>query len=75
MMKLLGGAGVGTRPFFYPLHMQPVLKKFGIEPKGEFPNSEKLYEYGFYLPSGLGISNEEIEKVVSIMTNILRDHI
>ncbi len=75
MMKLLAGVGVGTRPFFYPLHMQPVLKKFGIEPKGEFPNSEKLYEYGFYLPSGLGISNEEIEKVVSSMKNILRDYV
>ena len=75
MMKLLATAGVGTRPFFYPLHLQPVLQKFGIAPKGDFTNSEKIYEYGFYLPSGLGLSNNDIEQVVIAFKNILQDYV
>ena len=29
-MKKLSSSGVGTRPFFYPMHMQPVLKRMGF---------------------------------------------
>ena len=55
---------VGTRPFFYPMHKQPVLKKMGIFNKNYFPVSEKLYEQGLYLPSGLTLKEEDI-KIVS----------
>ncbi len=55
---------IGTRPFFYPMHKQPVLKKMNIFKKNYFPVSERLYEQGLYLPSGLTLKEEEI-KIVS----------
>ncbi len=55
---------IATRPFFYPMHKQPVLKKMGIFKKNYFPISEMLYEQGLYLPSGIKLKQEEI-KIVS----------
>ena len=55
---------VGTRPFFYPMHKQPVFKKMEIFNKSYFPVSEKLYEQGLYLPSSLTLKEEDI-KIVS----------
>ena len=61
--------GIQTRPFFYPMHLQPVFKKYK---KGKFPVSEKIAKYGLYLPSGLGLKKEEIKKVCSIIKNIIK---
>lgn len=70
VMKLLAEKGIGTRPFFYPMHLQPVLKKMGLYSTEEYPNSEKLYSYGFYLPSGLALTNEQIYEVVKNVKEI-----
>lgn len=51
-MEALHQRGIGTRPFFFPLHQQPVLKQFGIAHKGSLPVSEWLGKQGFYLPNG-----------------------
>ncbi len=67
--KKLAKKGVQTRPFFYPMHLQPVLKKYVQE--GEFPISERIVKYGLYLPSGLGLKKEEITKVCSAIKEIL----
>ncbi|MDR2723754.1 MAG: DegT/DnrJ/EryC1/StrS family aminotransferase [Holosporaceae bacterium] len=56
--------GVGTRPFFYPMHQQPVLIRLKLSDKEYRPVSERLYDRGFYIPSGLGLDDEQIEKVV-----------
>lgn len=29
-MKKLGDQGIGTRPFFFPMHLQPIFKKMGL---------------------------------------------
>lgn len=62
-MRKLAENGIGTRPFFYPLHSQPVFKKLGILKSQSLPVSEKLYERGFYIPSGLTLTGDEIEQV------------
>jgi perosamine synthetase len=62
-IKKFFAKNIGCRPFFYPMHMQPVLKKKGFFRKETFPNSENLYKHGFYIPSGLGITDNEIEIV------------
>ena len=67
VMNYLKENGIGTRPFFYPIHQQPVLKKMGLFKNDSHPNSELMYEQGFYIPSGLGLTQEEIE----ITSNIL----
>lgn len=62
-MKKFIKKGIECRPFFYPLHMQPVFRKKGMFMSDTYPNAENLYKYGFYIPSGLGISDREIEIV------------
>jgi perosamine synthetase len=71
IMKQLGEKGIGTRPFFYPMHLQPVLKRMGLYTHETYPNAEKMYNYGFYLPSGLALTNEQIHEVVKELKEIL----
>ena len=57
--------GVGTRPFFQSLHLQPVLKNYGLEKQKSLPVSEWLSNSGFYLPNSLNITKEEQDIVIS----------
>jgi perosamine synthetase len=58
-------AGIDTRPFFYPLHLQPLLKKFNLSFQPSLKASENLRSQGFYLPSYVGITNTEIDFISS----------
>jgi len=62
-MKILQSKGIGCRPFFYPLNSQPILKKMHLTDSIERPISNKIYDRGFYIPSGLNLSIEKIERV------------
>jgi perosamine synthetase len=73
IMKQLADKGIGTRPFFYPMHLQPVLRNMGLFKNAHCPNSEKLYKQGFYLPSGLAITNEQIIIVSETLKQILKN--
>ena len=57
-------ANIGTRPFFWCMHEQPVFKKMGLFIDEKYPIGEKLARNGFYIPSGLGLSQEDIDRVV-----------
>jgi perosamine synthetase len=65
MVKKLGDAKIGTRPFFWCMHEQPVFKKMGLFENESYPVAEKLARNGFYIPSGLGLSNEDIAEVIA----------
>lgn len=69
-MKLLAQKGIGTRPFFYPMHLQPILKRMGLYTNETYPNAENMYTYGFYVPSGLAITNEQIHTVANALKEI-----
>ena len=56
---------IGTRPFFWCMHEQPVFKKMGLFKDECYPVAEKMARNGFYLPSGLGLTNNDIEVVIS----------
>ena len=72
-MKKLDEMGIGTRPFFWSMHEQPVFKKMGLF-KNEFhPVAENLARKGFYIPSGLGISNDKIKIVAKEIKTIIND--
>ena len=64
LASLLKSRGVDTRPFFFPLHHQPVLEKYGYGKQTALPVAERLGKQGIYLPSYIGISDEDIEYVI-----------
>lgn len=72
-MARLAKAGVGCRPFFYPLHQQPVLREMGFFSGEQYPVAERLGERGFYLPSGLSLKPEEMETVVYKLRYLLSE--
>lgn len=74
MMKLLMNKGVQTRPFFYPLHKQPVFKNFDWYKEQTLPVSEYLGDYGFYFPSGLTLTEEQIKTVVKTFNEVLDEN-
>jgi perosamine synthetase len=71
IQEKLGKKGVQTRPFFYPMHLQPVFQSMAWYKKEKPAISEHLYDYGFYLPSGLTLKTEEIEQVVTSLKEVL----
>jgi perosamine synthetase len=71
VMSELGEYKIGTRPFFYPMHKQPVFNKMGLFLDDNLPNSEKLYERGFYIPSGLALTNVQMQEVSDALHKIL----
>lgn len=64
--------GVETRPFFLGMHEQPVFHDMGLfnDSAGKFPVSERLARRGLYVPSGLAMTNEQIEQVCDAMEKI-----
>ncbi|MFD1736783.1 DegT/DnrJ/EryC1/StrS family aminotransferase [Bacillus salitolerans] len=73
VMEMLHQRGIGTRPFFWPMHKQPVFNKMGLFLDEEYPVSEKISNYGFYLPSGLSITPTQIEIVAENLKAILME--
>ena len=71
-MKKLSKYGIETRNFFWPLHQQPVLKKMGLFKKCKLPVSENLAKNGFYIPTGLSITEAQQKYVINKIKKILR---
>jgi perosamine synthetase len=63
--------GIGTRPFFHGLHEQPALLRDGLVDPVSLPATESLSRRGFYLPSGLGLSSEDQERVIAAVTALV----
>lgn len=71
-MKLLADEGIGSRPFFYPLHQQPILHKMGaIDTAVHCPVAECLYQRGFYIPSGMALMEDQIRTVAEKVRAVL----
>lgn len=71
-MKRLEARDIGTRPFFWPMHEQPVLRRMGLFAGEAYPVAERLARRGFYLPSGISLSDEQIASVAAALKDILR---
>lgn len=70
-MKRLALLGIGTRPFFWPMHQQPVFEKRGLFVNEVYPVSEKIARRGFYLPSGLALTESQMYQVNSALRKVL----
>jgi perosamine synthetase len=72
LMDSLRARGIGTRPFFFPIHQQPVFKSMGLFRGVQAPVSDFLARYGFYLPSGLAISETQITTVSHALISLVK---
>ena len=71
-MRRLGAAGIGTRPFFWPMHEQPVFHKMGLFAGEHYPVAERMARRGFYIPSGLALTEQQIERVGASVREVLK---
>jgi perosamine synthetase len=70
--RRLARLGIGTRPFFWPMHEQPVFNKMGLFTGERYPVAEHLARRGFYIPSGLALTTEQIERVGALVRTALQ---
>jgi perosamine synthetase len=71
-MAALAEDGIATRTFFYGLHQQPVLLKRGLVDPISLPVTESLAGRGMYLPSGLGLTAADQERVIERVRSFLQ---
>jgi perosamine synthetase len=71
MMAELGKKGIGTRPFFLGLHEQPALHDLGLFVGEHYPVSERIARRGLYLPSGLTLTEPQIDEVAAAVAGII----
>lgn len=71
IQKKLLKKSIETRPFFWPMHKQNIFKKMGLFKNESYPIAENLSKNGFYLPSGVGLKNDQIDYIVKIVNKIL----
>ena len=70
LLKHLADKGIETRAFFIPMHQQPVFAQMGMFKGESYPVAEELGIKGLYLPSGSGLTTEQIEQVCSAIMAI-----
>jgi perosamine synthetase len=71
MMRRLAQEGIGTRPFFCPMHQQPVLLRKGLFADETYPVAEAMYRLGFYVPSGMALTDEQMDRTAAALRKIL----
>lgn len=71
MQKLLLEEGIGTRTFFWCMHEQPVYNNMGLFGGEKYQNAEYLARKGFYIPSGLALTKEQMDRVVEAVIKVM----
>lgn len=61
--------GIDTRDFFYSCSAQPVTQKY-CGSGGHFPVTDDSASHGLYLPSGLALSQEQIDTVCQAIRDV-----
>ncbi len=67
----LQARNIDTRAFFLGLHEQPVLKDLGLFEGESYPVTERISLKGFYLPSGLQLTQSQQDTVCQALRDIL----
>jgi len=67
----LKAEGVETRPFFLGMHEQPAFHDMGLFSGESYPVSERIARKGLYIPSGLAITDEQMDHVCAAVRKIL----
>ena len=68
----LQAEGIGCRPFFWPMHEQPVFRDMGLFVGDRYPVAERLARRGFYLPSGAALTEPQMARVCEAVTKVMK---
>lgn len=71
VQELLAKEGIGSRTFFWCMHEQPVYQKQRLFAGETYPNAEYLARKGFYIPSGLALTQEQMERVAAGVRRVI----
>jgi perosamine synthetase len=71
-MQKLAADRIGTRPFFWCMHEQPIFEKMRLFEGVSCPVAERLARRGFYLPSGMALTDAQIDRVTMALKEILK---
>jgi perosamine synthetase len=69
--RRLAEQGVMTRPFFLGMHEQPVFRSMGLFLNEHYPVAEHIARQGLYLPSGMTLTESQIDQVCAAVERIL----
>ncbi len=69
-MERLREHGIDTRPFFLGIHEQPVFNQMGLFKDERYPVAEMIARKGLYLPSGLTLTEKQINEVSEVVISI-----
>ncbi len=69
-MRRLAALNIGTRPFFWPMHEQPVFRSMGLFEGESHPAAERIARRGFYLPSGLALTDDQLVRVADAVREV-----
>jgi perosamine synthetase len=61
--------GIDTRDFFYSVASQPLVSQY-VSADQHFPVAEDIQERGFYLPSGLALTQEQVDYVCTAIHDL-----
>jgi perosamine synthetase len=67
----LANRGIETRPFFTGMHEQPALRARGLFANEQYPVAERLARRGLYLPSGLGLTEIQLQRVCDAVREVI----
>jgi perosamine synthetase len=67
----LSARGIGARPFFWPIHLQPIFENDRLGKRGEHPISEEIGTRGFYIPSGAALRASQLAYVANSIKDIM----
>jgi perosamine synthetase len=71
IMQRLAKKKVGTRPFFWPMHEQPVFAKMGLFIGEHYPVAERMAQRGFYMPSGMALTDDQVDRAAAALKAVI----
>ena len=71
LSERLQSRGIETRPFFLGMHEQPALQSRGLFAGERYPVADRLARRGLYLPSGLSLTEIQLDRVADVLKETL----
>jgi perosamine synthetase len=73
ILEVMVRNGVEVRPVFYPVHRMPPYAQF-VLPGMEYPVSDAVANGGMSLPSGITMNASDIEKVCTLLSQVIAEY-